>query len=212
MAVHVNIFVFDGVTALDAVGPYESLRRLPGVSTELVSRDGESVRVEGDGFRLTPARGIGDNPPSDVLVVPGGGPDGLRAVIADTDTIGWIRDTNTRTRWTASVCTGALILGAAGLIEGHSVATHWRAGDYLARFGARYSGERITEQGKLITSAGVSAGIDMGLRLCELIAGTEAAQATQLSMEYDPAPPFDCGSPAKAPAAILAMAREGFGV
>lgn len=207
----VSIFVFDGVTALDAVGPYESLRRLPGVSTELVSRDGGPVGVEGDGFRLTPARAASDAEPSDVLIVPGGGSDGLRAVIGDADTVGWIRETHAQTRWSASVCTGALILGAAGLIEGLTVATHWRARDYLPRFGARYSGERITEQGRIITSAGVSAGIDMGLRLCELISGTEAAQAAQLSMEYDPAPPYDCGAPGKASDSVRELALSGFG-
>lgn len=208
----VSILVYDGVTALDAVGPYESLRRLPDVSAAFVSRDGKPVEVEGQGFAVAPARAIGETPRPDVLIVPGGGADGLRAVIGDADTIAWIRESDAESRWTASVCTGALILGAAGLLDGLSVATHWRAQAYLPRFGARYSGERVTEHGKLITSAGVSAGIDMGLRLCELIAGTDAAQATQLSMEYDPAPPYDCGSPAKAPAAIRRMALDGFGV
>lgn len=208
---HVSILIYDGVTALDAVGPYESLRRLPGVSTAFVSRDGQAVTVEGQGFTLTPAQTLAETRRPDVLIVPGGGADGLRAVIGDADTLAWIRESHDESHWTASVCTGALILGAAGLIEGLGVATHWRARDYLPRFGARYSGERITEHGRLITSAGVSAGIDMGLRLCELISGTEAAQAAQLSMEYDPAPPYDCGAPGKASDSVRELALSGFG-
>lgn len=207
----VCIFVYDGVTALDAVGPYESIRRLPGVSTAFVAPRQTPVKVEGQALRIEPRQSIDDVDSVDVLIVPGGGADGLRAMVGNERVRTWISDIHANTRWTASVCTGALILGAAGLIDGLSVATHWRAQSYLAHFGAGYSGERITEHDKLITSAGVAAGMDLGLRLCELMAGTEAAQAAQLSMEYDPAPPFDAGSPDRAPAHIVELALGGFG-
>lgn len=206
----ISILVFNGVTALDAVGPYESLRRLPGVSVRFVGRDREPVTVEGAGFEISPAADFAGARDADVVIVPGGGAEGVTKALSDQETLQWIRDGHEHSTWTASVCTGALIVGAAGLIKGLSVATHWRAQDYLPRFGATYSGERITEHGKLITAAGVSAGIDMGLRLCELLAGREAAQAAQLGMEYDPAPPFDTGSPKKAPKHIVDMALKGF--
>ncbi|MFL1485332.1 DJ-1/PfpI family protein [Marinobacter sp. LN3S78] len=208
---HVSIFVFDGITALDAVGPYESIRRLPGVKVQFVAASLAPVGVEDGAFTIVPAARIDSAVRADVVIVPGGGAEGLRAAARNETVLEWIRESHEHSRWTASVCTGAILLGAAGLLKGLSVATHWRAKDYLERFGAEYSGERITEQGKLITSAGVSAGIDMGLRICELLAGRNAAQAAQLSMEYDPAPPFDTGSPAKAPKAILEMAQNGFG-
>jgi putative intracellular protease/amidase len=206
----VSILVFDGVTALDAVGPYESLRRLPDVEVRFVAAKLAPVAVEGAGFGIVPASDFAQAPEADVLVVPGGGAAGVKQALGDQQTLQWIRHGYERSRWTASVCTGALILGAAGLLEGLSVATHWRAKDYLHLFGATYSGERISEHGKLMTAAGVSAGIDLGLRLCELIAGRDAAQAAQLGMEYDPAPPFDAGSPHKAPSHIVEMALKGF--
>ncbi len=208
----IAIFIFDGLTALDAVGPYESLRRLPDVEVRFVGATLKQVSVEGAGFTLTPSADIAHVSQPDVLIVPGGGSAGLKEALSDQLVLEWIRKSHESAQWTASVCTGAMILGASGLLKGLSVATHWRAKDYLHLFGATYSGERITEHGKLLTSAGVSAGIDMGLRLCELIAGSEAAQAVQLSMEYDPAPPFDTGSPAKAPKNIVDMAMNGYGV
>ncbi len=168
--------------------------------------------MEGAGFTLTPSADIAHVVRSDVLIVPGGGSVGLKGTLSDQRVLQWIQKSHESAQWTASVCTGAMILGAAGLLKGLSVATHWRAKDYLHLFGATYSGQRITEHGKLLTAAGVSAGIDMGLRLCELIAGSEAAQAVQLSMEYDPEPPFNTGSPTKAPKNIVDMAMHGYGV
>ena len=141
----------------------------------------------------------------DVLVVPGG--PGTGAMLSDERLLDWIRAAHEGSRYTTSVCTGSLILAAAGLLDGVDATTHWLSRDALAGLGARPVEERVVERGKLITAAGVSAGIDMGLRLAELLAGAEAAQAVQLVIEYDPEPPFDAGSPDKAPAEVVDLVR-----
>jgi transcriptional regulator GlxA family with amidase domain len=137
--------------------------------------------------------------------VPGG--IGTRAMMNDKQLVGWVRAAHTTTDWTCSVCTGSLVLGAAGLLDGLEATTHWMAMDTLASTGARPTGRRVVEQGKVITAAGVSAGIDMGLTLAAKIAGDEVAQAIQLGIEYDPQPPFDAGSPDKAPENVIAICR-----
>lgn len=193
----IAIFLFDGVTALDAVGPYESLARIAEANVTFVAKTTDPVRT-GDGMlAFQPSADLSSTRGADVLIVPGGHPRGLRETIADADILAWIRALDETSRWTCSVCTGALILGAAGLLEGRKAATHWRAKAALPRFGVEYSADRVTTDGKYMTSAGVSAGIDMGLRLCGELAGRQVAEAIELSMQYDPAPPYGTGDAAR---------------
>ena len=147
---------------------------------------------------------LADLPDPEVIVVPGGF--GTRALMDDAAMLDWIRRAHETSRWTTSVCTGSLLLAAAGLLEGLEATTHWSELDTLARFGARPTGRRVVEQGRIMTAAGVSSGIDMALTLAARIAGDEIAQAIQLGIEYDPQPPFDSGSPAKAPDAVRELA------
>jgi transcriptional regulator GlxA family with amidase domain len=188
------IYLFDGITALDAIGPYESLSRLPGVDIRFVGRRAGPVRT-GDGFlALNADTGIDQESEADMLIVPGGKRNGVQREMGDEGLLTWLEALDSGTTRTCSVCTGSLILGAAGLLQGRRASTHWGAREYLGHFGATYSAERVTEDGKFLTSAGVSAGIDLGLRLCAEIAGREMAEAVQLSMEYDPDPPFQAGN------------------
>ena len=192
------IYLYDGVTALDAIGPYESLSRLPGVEIRFVGRRAGPVRT-GDGFLgLIADTGINDEIEADYLIVPGGKRAGVQREMGEERVLGWMAVLDGVTKRTCSVCTGSLLLGAAGLLERRRASTHWGARDYLGHFNAVYSAERVTEDGKYLTSAGVSAGIDLGLVLCAEIAGPAMAEAVQLSMEYDPAPPFDAGDFRKA--------------
>ncbi|HET9639468.1 MAG TPA: DJ-1/PfpI family protein [Allosphingosinicella sp.] len=188
------IYLYDGVTALDAIGPYESLSRLPGVEIRFVGHRAGPVRT-GDGFlSLIADTGINDEIEADMLIVPGGRRAGVQREMGEDRVLGWMAVLDAVTTWTCSVCTGSLLLGAAGLLEGRRASTHWGAREYLSHFNATYSPERVTEDGKYLTSAGVSAGIDLGLTLCAEIAGREMAEAVQLSMEYDPHPPFAAGN------------------
>ena len=146
-------------------------------------------------------------PRPDVVVVPGG--PGTRALLEDERMLDWLRTAHESSRYTTSVCTGSLLLAAAGLLDDTDATTHWLVYDELAELGARPLAERVVERGRVITAAGVSAGIDMGLRLAELIAGAELAQAVQLFIEYDPQPPFEAGSPDKAPSDVVGLVRAG---
>ncbi|MGA9580520.1 MAG: DJ-1/PfpI family protein [Allosphingosinicella sp.] len=202
------IYLYDGITALDAIGPYESLSRLPGVEIRFVGKRAGPVRT-GDGFLgLIADTGINDEIEADMLIVPGGRRAGVQREANDDRVLGWMAVLDEKTSRTCSVCTGSLILGAAGLLEGRRASTHWGARNNLQLFNATYSDERVTEDGKYLTSAGVSAGIDLGLRLCAEIAGREMAEAVQLSMEYDPAPPFDAGNFKNATPERLAMVAK----
>ena len=196
----VAIVAFDGINALDAVGPYEVLCSLPGARVRFVATEAGLKRDHG-AFALLAEHALGEIPRPDVVVVPGGS--GFRAAMEDEALLDWLRQAHRHSRWTTSVCTGSLILGAAGLLPGLRATTHWLALDQIADVGAEPTSERVVEQGKIITAAGVSAGIDMALVLAERLAGAETAQAVQLSIEYDPEPPFDAGSPEKAPAEVV---------
>jgi putative intracellular protease/amidase len=201
----VAIPIFDGLTALDAVGPYEVLQRLPGASVTFVALEPGAKRTEKGNLALLADRSLDELPHPDVIVFPGGF--GTRALMRDERVLSWLREAHAHSRWTTSVCTGALVLGAAGLLDGLEATTHWLQLDQLAELGARPVSRRVVEQGKVITAAGVSAGIDMALILAAHIAGDEVAQAIQLGIEYDPDPPFAGGSVASAPPAIVAMVR-----
>jgi putative intracellular protease/amidase len=197
----IAIALFDRFTALDAVGPYEVLSRLPGAQVEFVAAEPGVYATDTRMLRVTAGRSYADVPKPDVLLFPGGF--GTRALMHDEPTLDWVRSVHETSRYTTSVCTGALVLGAAGLLEGLDATTHWVSRPLLAGFGARAVEERIVEQGKIVTAAGVSAGIDMALTLADRIAGPQVAQAIQLGIEYDPQPPFDAGSPEKAPQEIV---------
>lgn len=196
----VAILLYEGVTALDSVGPYEVLHLMPDTEVKFVATEKGLVRTDFGMLSLSADYSLDEVTRPDILLVPGA-PD-PRAVAADSSVLDWVRNAHENTRWTTSVCTGALILGAAGLLQGIDATTHWMAHAALQDFGARPTLERVVRDGKIITAAGVSAGIDMALRLAALEFGDELAQEIQLIIEYDPQPPFQAGSPATAPAGI----------
>ncbi|MBA3807258.1 MAG: DJ-1/PfpI family protein [Solirubrobacterales bacterium] len=194
---NVAIPIFDGLTALDAVGPYEVLSRLPDANVRFLAAEKGPVRTQNGMLALLADLTFDELGDPDVIVVPGGHI--TSELMGDDQAVGWLRRAHESSAWTTSVCTGSLLLAAAGILDGLRATSHWLALDTLARYGAHPVSERVVEQGKVITAAGVSAGIDMALILAERIAGEQIAQAIQLSIEYDPQPPFDCGSPVKAP-------------
>lgn len=196
----IAILLYEKLAALDAVGPYEVMRCVPGWEVSLVGvRTGE-VRAEGGlGLRVDRTLEQARNP--DIVLVPGG--EGSEEVARDEAVLSWLRSVDEGTKWTTSVCTGSEILGAAGLLRGKRATSNWLCLDQLPGHGAEPVGGRFVEDGKTITAAGVTAGIDMALHLVSREAGPEIAQAVQLGIEYDPDPPFDCGSPEKAPQAIV---------
>lgn len=191
------VFLFyDGMTALDAIGPHEILCRLPEARVQRVARKSGTVRTDSAGLELTAEYALTEVSHADVLVIPGAG---SATTLRDyPEVLAWVRSIHATTKWTTSVCTGSLILGAAGLLSGLRATTHWAVMDRLSAWDAEPVSERIVESGKIITAAGVSAGIDMALILAAKIAGPQVAQTLQLGIEYDPEPPFDTGSPKKA--------------
>ena len=201
----IAIPVFDGLTALDAVGPYEVLSRLPGAKVSFIAAETRPVRTETGMLAILPEARLVDLVDPEIVVVPGGR--GTRRLMGEESLLAWLRRVHETSLWTTSVCTGSLLLAAAGLLEGVEATTHWLELDTLSRLGARPVGRRVVEQGKLMTAAGVSAGIDMALTLAARIAGADTAKAIQLGIEYDPEPPFDSGSPATAPEEILERVR-----
>ncbi len=201
----IAIVLFDRLTALDAVGPYEMLCRIPGAETVFVAERPGPVRNDSGQLALVADKGLDEVRAPDVILVPGG--PGQAGQMENPVLLDWLRTTSATSAWTTSVCTGSLLLAAAGLLEGRRATSHWAVLDGLAAFGARPTGERVVIDGKFVTAAGVSAGIDMGLTLVGKIAGDGQAQTVQLGTEYDPQPPYDAGSPRKAPAAVLAKLR-----
>lgn len=203
----VAIPIFDGITALDAIGPYEVLSRVPEARVHFLGLDGPGPRRTDNGMLGLHADGaLRDMPHPEVVVFPGGY--GTRPLMRDEAMLAWVRSAHESSRWTTSVCTGALVLGAAGILNGLEATTHWAVLDKLADLGARPVSRRVVEQGKVITAAGVSSGIDMALTLAARIAGEDIAQAIQLFIEYDPQPPFDSGSTEKASPHIMELARN----
>ncbi len=201
----IAILLFDRLTALDAVGPYEVLSRLPDATVTFVAERPGLVRTDTGYLGLNADTALDEIPRPDVLLVPGG--PGQGALMDDGPVHEWLRGAHEHSTWTASVCTGSLILAAAGLLTGRRATTHWAALEELDRLGADVVRERFVFDGKLVTAAGVSAGIDMALALAARIAGDQVAQAIQLGIEYDPHPPFRAGSPDTAPAEIVEAVR-----
>jgi putative intracellular protease/amidase len=204
----VAIPLFPGLTVLDAIGPYEVLQRIPEVEVIFVSSDKGEVRSENGMLGLLADAKFEEVPHPQVIIFPGG--HGTRPLQHDKRVLDWVCRAHASTAFTTSVCTGSLVLGAAGLLRGLTATTHWSGYDLLAAHGAIPTAERVVEHlgQRIITAAGVSSGIDMALRLTELLIDRTAAQAVQLMIEYDPQPPFDCGSLAKATPEVLSRARE----
>ena len=202
---NIVIPIFDDLTALDAVGPYEVLSRLPGATVRFLALQPGPKRTETKMLALTADGALADHPEPDVIVVPGGY--GTRGLMHNAAMLEWLRGAHAASSWTTSVCTGSLLLAAAGILDGLEATTHWLSLDLLAEHGATPVSRRVVEQGKVITAAGVSAGIDMALTLAARIAGPEVAQAIQLGIEYDPQPPYDSGSTATAPPEIVDLVR-----
>jgi transcriptional regulator GlxA family with amidase domain len=202
----VAILIFEKLTVLDVIGPYEVLRSVPGWEVRFVGLEAGPVRADSGALSLVADYSIEEVTEPDIVLVGGG--EGNRPLLGDERVLGWLRDVHQSSRWTTSVCTGSLVLGAAGLLEGKRATGHWLYLEPLREYGAEPTSERVVEDGKVITAAGVSAGIDMALHLVQRELGPELAQAIQLGIEYDPQPPFDSGSPAKAPPEIVEVVRQ----
>ncbi len=201
----IAILLYPRFTALDAVGPYEVLSRLPGARVSFVAEQPGPCRTDTDQLGLLVDATLKDTPNPDILLVPGG--PGQAALMDDGPLHAWLRAADATSTWTVSVCTGSLILAAAGLLAGKRATSNWQALEQLAGLGAEVVPERVVFDGKYATAAGVTAGLDMALALAAKIAGEQTAQAIQLGLEYDPEPPFDAGSPQKAPAEIVEAVR-----
>ncbi len=202
----IAILLFDRLTALDAIGPYEVLSRIPGATTKFVAKTPGAYRTDQGSLALVADYALEQVPAPDIFVVPGG--PGQMALMDDETILNWVRSAHETSKWTASVCTGSLVLGAAGLLKGLRATSHWLAYDVLRSLGAEPIAERVVIEGKIIMAAGVSAGIDMALTLVARECGDAIAQAIQLGIEYDPQPPFDAGTPGKAPPAIVERLRQ----
>lgn len=201
----IAILIFEKLTALDAIGPYEVLSRLPGAELDFVAPEAGIKHTDTGRLGLEATKSIDELTDPDIVLVPGG--EGNRPLLTDQRVLDWLRAAHEQTTWTTSVCTGSLVLGAAGILEGKRATSHWVYRDALREYGAEPVAERVVEDGKVITAAGVAAGIDMALHLAGRVAGDEVAQAIQLGIEYDPDPPFDTGSPAKAPPELVELIR-----
>jgi cyclohexyl-isocyanide hydratase len=199
-AFRIAILVFPDITQLDLTGPQEVFARVRGVSIELVARSREPVR-SASGLLLTPDCTFAESREADLLCVPGG--PGHLALMGDATTLAWLRAIGSRARWVTSVCTGSLLLGAAGLLRGYRATTHWGSMAALPLLGAEPVAERVVFDRNRVTGGGVTSGIDFALAIIARLWGAEQAQLAQLSLEYDPRPPFRAGSPSEAPPAIV---------
>jgi transcriptional regulator GlxA family with amidase domain len=196
---------YEGMTTLDIIGPHEVLAHLPEVTLQRVAKQAGMVRAGFD-LQLNAEYSLSQITQTDILVVPGGGK--ATSLSHEPEILNWIKAIHKTTQWTTSVCTGSLILGAAGILQGKQATTHWAVLDRLKVWDAIPVSKRIVEDGKIITAAGVSAGIDMALLLAAKIADQQVAETLQLGIEYDPEPPFNAGSPAKANPQIVALLRD----
>jgi len=200
-----GMLVFPNLTQLDLTGPYEVLARLPGAQTRLLWKSLDPVRSE-HGLTILPDTTFADCPPLDLVLVPGGA--GINPLLEDREVLAFLRRAAAGARYVVGVCTGSLVLGAAGLLRGRRAGTHWMSRDLLRAFGAEPVAERVVADGNVFTGGGVTAGIDVALAVAAEIAGRPAAEAIQLAIEYDPAPPFAAGSPERADPARVAAVRE----
>jgi cyclohexyl-isocyanide hydratase len=208
VTLNIGILVFPGVQQLDLTGPYEVFASVPGTAVHLVWKDLAPV-VASTRLILSPTTSFAECPPLDVFCAPGGA--GVNGLLRDEEVLDFIRRQAAQVRYLTSVCTGALLLGAAGLLKGRRATTHWMAHDFLADFGAIPVKARVVRDGNLITAGGVTSGIDFALTLVAEVFGRAQAETVQLSMEYAPEPPFSAGEPDQAPPEVLAAAREILG-
>jgi transcriptional regulator GlxA family with amidase domain len=200
--------LYDRFTALDVTGPHDVFNSVPGNESVFVAERTGPIRNESDTLSMVADATLDEVRSPDMVVVPGGF--GNRLLLQHEPLHDWIRDVHETSTWTTSVCTGSLLLAAAGLLDGAPATTHWLARDLLAELGAEPVPDRVVEHGKIVTAAGVSSGIDMALHLVQKINGEEVAQAVQLGIEYDPQPPFDAGAPHKAPREIVELVAAAF--
>lgn len=205
MSFHFGLLVFPGVQQLDLTGPYEVFASLPGARVDLIWKTLAPVR-SATGLPLTPTTTLAECPPLDVLCIPGGG--GINALLNDETVLDFLRRQAPLVRYLTSVCTGSLVLGAAGLLNGKRATTHWNAHDFLSHLGAIPVKERVVQDGSLITAGGVTSGIDFGLTVVAALTSRAEAETIQLSLEYAPSPPFRSGTPEEATPAIVAEARR----
>ncbi len=208
MSIQTVIPLFAHFTALDGIGPYEVLQRIPDIDVTFIGHQRGVVRSDNGMLGIEVDGTFEDHPTPDLIVFPGG--QGTRALMTDERVLDWVRTAHATTTLTTSVCTGSLVLAAAGLLDGLTATTHWGALDVLTEHGAIPTGDRVVEHldQRIITAAGVSSGIDMALRVVEILYDRVAAEATQLMIEYDPQPPFDAGSTAKASAEVVERVIE----
>ncbi|WP_037673990.1 DJ-1/PfpI family protein [Streptomyces griseus] len=196
---HIGILLYDGYSLLDPTGPAEILSRLPDATVTTIAEHRGPVRTDTGDVAVVADRSLAEVDRLDVLLVPGAGNRGTVAAMTNEALLAWIRRIHRHTRWTTSVCTGSLILAAAGLLDGREATTYWASADYLrTTFDVTYLPRRYVHSGRIVTAAGVSAGLDMALYLAALIAGEDTARAIQLAVEYAPHPPFDSGDATKA--------------
>jgi len=207
MTLHIGMLLYPGLTQLDLTGPFELMHRIPDARVHLLWKDLQPVRAD-SGLGLLPTTVLADCPPLDIVFVPGG--NGQRALMGDPDVLGFLREQGRTARYVTSVCTGSLVLGAAGLLDGYAATSHWAFVDLLPMFGARPAPGRVVVDRNRITAGGVTAGIDFGLRLVAELAGEAHAKALQLGLEYDPDPPFRSGHPSVADPALVAELRARF--
>ena len=205
---NIAILLYDGMTALDAIGPYDVLAAMPDAKIHFVAKNAGIITTDNGVPFLNAEKSISEVPSPDMFLIPGG-PD-VSHMAADEEVLNWIRKAHETTRWSTSVCTGALILGAAGVLEGLEATTHWMMHDMLRDLGAKPTLQRVVQQGKVMTAAGVSSGIDMALTLAAAEYGDDVAQEIQLIIEYDPEPPFNAGSPLKAPESVVNSLKAKF--
>lgn len=203
----IAVLLFDGFTMLDAVGPLEVLSLVPDVEILITAKFEGVIWPDNQAIPLIAPYSIADVYQADVLLIPGG--PGSATLEKDSEILDWIRQINSTSQWTCSVCTGSLVLGAAGLLEGVDATTHWSVLSRLSEYGATPLSKRWVERGRIITAAGVSAGIDMALLLASRLTDERVAQAIQLAIEYDPAPPFKCGSIERAGPEVVAAVLDG---
>jgi len=203
---NIGMLLFPRVTQLDLTGPYEVLARIPGASVHVVAKTRDAVPVEVGGLQLVPTTTFSEAPPIDLLFVPGGG--GQVDATDDSETLDWVHATGEKARWVTSACTGSLLLGAAGLLQGYRAATHWAFMELLPLVGAIPTHKRVVVDRNRMTSGGVTAGIDIALTIASEVAGREAAEMIQLQLEYDPEPPFRSGHPNVASPELVARVRE----
>ena len=202
---HAGLLLFPNITQLDMTGPYEVFTRLPAARVDVIWKTREPVRSD-HGLALVPTTTFDEVETLDLICVPGG--PGVGTLLEDAHTLAFLRRVARHARYVTSVCTGALVLGAAGLLDGRRATTHWMSLELLAAFGATPVAERVVRDGNVITGGGVTAGIDFALTVAAEVAGREAAERIQLAIEYDPAPPCRAGSPASADPALVARVRE----